>query len=91
MTLIILCLTKQVSEQVFLNGVKLVDGGHRLYCNSTTITLLKIPINGDVVEIVAYTSADLVQGYYTASSFTATTSNQVLSSNAVANKQLNML
>ena len=76
-------------EQVFLNGVKLVDGGTDYTAtNSTTITLAQAAISGDVVEVVAYTSADLVQGYYTASSFTATTANQVLSSNAVANKAI---
>tara|TARA_B100001939_G_scaffold142923_1_gene123707 strand:+ start:111 stop:935 length:825 start_codon:yes stop_codon:yes gene_type:complete len=76
-------------EQVFLNGVKLVDGGTDYTAtNSTTITLAQAAINGDVVEVVSYTSADLVQGYYTASSFTATTANQVLSSNAVANKAI---
>lgn len=76
-------------EQVFLNGVKLVDGGTDYTAtNSTTITLAQAAINGDVVEVVSYTSADLVQGYYTASSFTATTANQVLSANAVANKAI---
>lgn len=76
-------------EQVFLNGVKLVDGGTDYTAtNSTTITLAQAAINGDVVEVVSYTSADLVQGYYTASTFTATTANQVLSSNAVANKAI---
>ena len=76
-------------EQVFLNGVKLVDGGTDYTAtNSTTITLAQAAISGDVVEVVSYTSADLVQGYYTASSFTATTANQVLSSNAVANKAI---
>ena len=76
-------------EQVFLNGVKLVDGGADYTAtNSTTITLAQAAINGDVVEVVSYTSADLVQGYYTASTFTATTANQVLSANAVANKAI---
>jgi len=76
-------------EQVFLNGVKLVDGGTDYTAtNSTTITLAQAAINGDVVEVVSYTSADLVQGYYTASTFTATTANQVLSANAVANKAI---
>ena len=50
-------------EQVFLNGVKLVDGGTDYTAtNSTTITLAQAAINGDVVEVVSYTSADLVQG-----------------------------
>ena len=75
------------SEQVFLNGVKLVDGGTDYTAtNSTTITLAQNAINGDVVEVVAVTAADLVQGFFTQSSFSATTANQVLSSNAVANK-----
>ena len=75
------------SEQVFLNGVKLVDGGTDYTAtNTTTVTLAQNAISGDVVEVVAVTAADLVQGYYTASSFSATTANQVLSSNAVANK-----
>ena len=77
------------SEQVFLNGVKLVDGGTDYTAtNSTTVTLAQNAISGDVVEVVAVTAADLVQGYYTTSSFSATTANQVLSSNAVANKAI---
>lgn len=77
------------SEQVFLNGVKLVDGGTDYTAtNSTTITLAQNAINGDVVEVVAVTAADLVQGFFTQSSFSATTANQVLSSNAVANKAI---
>ena len=75
------------SEQVFLNGVKLVDGGTDYTAtNTTTITLAQNAINGDVVEVVAVTAADLVQGFFTQSTFSATTANQVLSSNAVANK-----
>ena len=77
------------SEQVFLNGVKLVDGGTDYTAtNSTTVTLAQNAINGDVVEVVAVTAADLVQGYFTESSFSATTANQVLSQNAVANKAI---
>ena len=77
------------SEQVFLNGVKLVDGGTDYTAtNSTTITLAQNAISGDVVEVVAVTAADLVQGFFTASTFSATTANQVLSSNAVANKAI---
>ena len=77
------------SEQVFLNGVKLVDGGTDYTAtNSTTITLAQNAINGDVVEVVAVTAADLVQGFFTQSTFSATTANQVLSSNAVANKAI---
>ena len=76
------------SEQVFLNGVKLIDGGTDYTAtNSTTITLEENTISGDVVEVVAITAAaNLVQGYYTASVLTATTADQVLSSNAIANK-----
>ena len=74
------------SEQVFLNGVKLVDGGTDYTAtNSTTITLAQNAINGDVVEVVAVTAAQLVQGFFTQSTFSATTANQVLSQNAVAN------
>ena len=77
------------SEQVFLNGVKLVDGGTDYTAtNSTTVTLAQNAISGDVVEVVAVTAADLVQGFFTQSSFSATTANQVLSSNAVANKAI---
>ena len=76
------------SEQVFLNGVKLIDGGTDYTAtNSTTITLEENALSGDVVEVVAITAAaNLVQGYYTASVLTATTADQVLSSNAIANK-----
>ena len=76
------------SEQVFLNGVKLIDGGTDYTAtNSSTITLEEKAISGDVVEVVAITAAaNLVQGYYTASVLTATTADQVLSSNAIANK-----
>ena len=74
------------SEQVFLNGVKLVDGGTDYTAtNSTTVTLAQNAIAGDVVEVVAVTAAQLVQGFFTQSTFSATTANQVLSQNAVAN------
>lgn len=77
------------NEQVYLNGVKLVDGGADYTAtNATTVTLAANAINGDVVEVVVYSAVDLVQGYYTASTFSATTANQVLSSNAVANKAI---
>ena len=77
------------SEQVFLNGVKLVDGGTDYTAtNSTTVTLAQNAIAGDVVEVVAVTAAQLVQGFFTQSTFSATTANQVLSSNAVANKAI---
>jgi len=75
------------SEQVFLNGVKLVDGGTDYTAtNSTTITLAQNAINDDVVEVVAVTAAQLVQGFFTQTSLSTTSANQVLSSNAVANK-----
>ena len=76
------------SEQVFLNGVKLIDGGTDYTAtNSTTITLEENALSGDVIEVVAITAAaNLVQGYYTASSYSATTADQELSSNAIANK-----
>ena len=76
------------TEQVFLNGVKLIDGGTDYTAtNSTTITLEENALSGDVIEVVAITAAaNLVQGYYTASSYSATTADQVLSSNAIANK-----
>ena len=77
------------NEQVYLNGVKLVDGGADYTAtNATTVTLAANAINGDVVEVVVYSSVDLVQGYYTASALTTTNANQVLSSNAVANKAI---
>lgn len=77
------------NEQVYLNGVKLIDGGADYTAtNSTTVTLAANAINGDVVEVVVYSSVDLVQGYYTASALTTTNANQVLSSNAVANKAI---
>jgi hypothetical protein len=77
------------SEQVYLNGVKLIDGGSDYTAtNTTTITLAQTAISGDVLEVVAITAADLVQGYYTASALTTTSANQVLSSNAVANKAI---
>jgi len=76
------------SEQVYINGVKLVGGGSDYTAsNSSTITLAENALSGDVVEIVAITAAsNLVQGYFTNTSLTATTANQVLSANAVANK-----
>ena len=76
------------SEQVFINGVKLVGGGADYTAtNSTTITLAENAVSGDVVQVVAITAAsNLVQGFFTQGSFSATTADQVLSSNAVANK-----
>lgn len=76
------------SEQVFINGVKLVGGGaDYTTTSSTVITLAENAVSGDVVQVVAITAAsNLVQGFFTATELTATTANQVLSSNAVANK-----
>ncbi len=77
------------AEQVYLNGVKLIDGGSDYTAtNTSTVTLAQNAISGDVVEVVAITAADLVQGYFTATAFTTTNANQVLSSNAVANKAI---
>ena len=56
--------------------------------NATTVTLAQTAISGDVLEVVAITAADLVQGYYTATALSTTNANQVLSSNAVANKAI---
>jgi len=76
------------SEQVFINGVKLVGGGaDYTTTSSTVITLAENGLSGDVVQVVAITAAsNLVEGFFTATELTATTANQVLSSNAVANK-----
>ena len=76
------------SEQVFINGVKLVGGGADYTATSSTvITLAENAVSGDVVQVVAITAAsNLVQGFFTQGSFTATTADQVLSSNTVANK-----
>ena len=76
------------SEQVFINGVKLVGGGaDYTTTSSTVITLAENAVSGDVVQVVAITEAsNLVQGFFTATELTATTADQVLSSNAVANK-----
>ena len=77
------------SEQVFLNGVKLVDAGTDYTAtNANTITLAQNAISGDVLEVVAVSAADLVAGFFTATSFSTTSANQVLSSNAVTNKAI---
>jgi len=75
-------------EQVYINGVKLVGGGADYTAtNSSTITLTENALSGDVVEVIAITSAaNLVQGYFTESSFSTTSSDQILSANALANK-----
>ena len=76
------------SEQVFINGVKLVGGGaDYTTTSSTVITLAENAVSGDVVQVVAITAAsNLVEGFFTATELTATTADQVLSANSVANK-----
>lgn len=76
-------------EGVYLNGVKLVAGSDYVTTSSTVITLQANAVAGDVLQVVAQTSvSNLVQGYYTTSALTATTADQVLSSNGVANKSI---
>ena len=76
-------------EQVFLNGVKLVSGSDYVATNTSTITLQATSVSGDNVQVVAQTSiSNLVQGFFADSALTATTADQVLSSNAVANKAI---
>ena len=76
------------TEQVYINGVKLVGGGADYTAtSSSTITLTENALSGDVVEVVAITSAaNLVQGFFTQVALSATTADQILSANAVANK-----
>jgi len=76
------------TEQVYINGVKLVGGGADYTAtSSSTITLTENALSGDVVEVVAITdAANLVQGFFTQVALSATTADQVLSANAVANK-----
>jgi len=77
------------SEQVFINGVKLISGSDYTATSSTVITLAENAVNGDTVEVVAITDTqNLVQGFYTSNTFSATTADQVLSSNGVANKAI---
>lgn len=77
------------TEQVYINGVKLVSGSDYTTTSSSVITLTENAISGDVVEIVAITETqNLIQGYYTANTFSATTADQVLSSNGIANKAI---
>ena len=76
-------------EQVYLNGVKLVSGDDYATTSATTLTLQANAVAGDVLQVVAQTSvSNLVQGFYTNTALTATSANQVLSSNAVANKSI---
>jgi len=77
------------SEQVFINGVKLISGSDYTTTSSTVITLAENAVSGDTVEVVAITDTqNLVQGFYTSNTFSATTADQVLSSNGVANKAI---
>ena len=77
------------TEQVYINGVKLVAGSDYTTTSSSVITLTENAISGDVVEVVAITeTANLIQGFYTANTFSATTADQVLSSNGIANKAI---
>lgn len=77
------------SEQVFINGVKLISGSDYTATSSTVITLAENAVSGDTVEVVAITDTqNLVQGFYTSNTFSATTADQVLSSNGVANKAI---
>ena len=77
------------TEQVYINGVKLVSGSDYTTTSSSVITLTENAISGDVVEVVAITeAANLVQGFFTANTFSATTADQVLSSNGIANKAI---
>ena len=43
------------SEQVYINGVKLVSGSDYTATNSSTITLAENALSGDVVEVVTVT------------------------------------
>ena len=52
------------SEQVYINGVKLVSGSDYTATNSSTITLTENALSGDTVEVVAITAfSNLVQGF----------------------------
>lgn len=76
-------------EQVFLNGIKLVVGDDYARTSTSSITLQANAVSGDVLEIVAQTSiSNLVQGFFTTTELTATTSDQVLSSNPTGNKAI---
>jgi len=76
-------------EGVYLNGVKLVSGDDYVTTSATVITLQANAVSGDILQVVAQTAvSNLVQGFYTTSVLTATTANQVLSSNGVANKAI---
>ena len=47
------------SEQVYINGVKLVSGSDYTATNSSTITLTENALSGDTVEVVAITACKL--------------------------------
>jgi hypothetical protein len=68
------------SEQVYLNGVKLVGGGSDYTTSgSDTITLAEDVVSGDSVEVIAYTAGiALIQGEIQNANFTTTTADQVL-------------
>jgi len=74
-------------EQVYLNGIKLIVGDDYARTNTSSITLQANAVSGDVLEVVAQTSiSNLVQGFFTTTALTATTADQVLSSNPTGNK-----
>lgn len=76
-------------EQVYLNGIKLVVGDDYARTSTSSITLQANAVSGDVLEVVAQTSiSNLVQGFFTTTELTATTSDQVLSSNPTGNKAI---
>jgi hypothetical protein len=73
---------------VYINGVKLVSGSDYTATSSTVVTLTENALSGDVVEVTAITeAANLVEGFFTSLSAT-TTSEQVLSTNGIANKSI---
>jgi hypothetical protein len=76
-------------EGVYLNGIKLVSGSDYVTTSTTVITLQANAVSGDILQVVAQTSvSNLVQGFFSNASLTATTADQVLSSNSVANKTI---
>tara|TARA_B110000495_G_scaffold25220_1_gene18182 strand:- start:951 stop:1778 length:828 start_codon:yes stop_codon:yes gene_type:complete len=76
-------------EGVYLNGIKLVSGSDYVTTSTTVITLQANAVSGDILQVVAQTSvSNLVQGFFSNTSLTATTADQVLSSNSVANKTI---
>ena len=77
------------SEQVYINGVKLVSGSDYTATNSSTITL-ENALSGDVVEVVTVTP-NLVQGYFTANTFSATTLTKCYLVMQLQTNQLNLL